>query len=220
MPAMSLIPRKAQLCLRFLSVLLLSALCFAQPTLTLSVKSWPPTTNLNVSGSGFPAFALIDIHFDTTDLALVNANGSGGFSKIHILVPAAALPGKHWVSAEERSTETGAQMPFTVYTNWAQFHFAPNHSGLNPYENVLSATTAGNLGLRWSYTPGGAVESSPAVAQTARHGYTRRETVLHSFVNVPKGADPYAGVIRDSAGNLYSTTSCGAAVYSYTGKVV
>ena len=214
MPAMSLIPRKAQLCLRFLSVLLLSALCFAQPTVTLSVKSGPPTTNLNVSGSGFPAFALIDIHFDTTDLALVNANGSGGFSKIHILVPAAALPGKHWVSAEERSTETGAQMPFTVYTNWAQFHFAPNHSGLNPYENVLSATTAGNLGLRWSYTPGGAVESSPAVAQTAV------ETVLHSFVNAPKGADPYAGVIRDSAGNLYSTTSCGAAVYSYTGKVV
>jgi hypothetical protein len=189
-------------------------LCFAQPTATLSVKSGPPTTNNNVSGRGFPAFALIDIYFDTTDLALVNANGSGSFSKIHILVPASALPGKHRVSAEERSTETGAQMPFTVYTNWAQFHFAPNHSGLNPYENVLSATTAGNLGLRWSYTTGGAVESSPAVAQTAG------ETVLHSFVNAPKGADPYAGVIRDSAGNLYRTTSCGAAVYSYTGKVV
>jgi uncharacterized repeat protein (TIGR03803 family) len=31
------------------------------------------------------------------------------------------------------------------------------------------------------------------------------ETVLHSFVE-SEGAKPYAGVIRDSAGNLYGTT--------------
>jgi uncharacterized repeat protein (TIGR03803 family) len=36
------------------------------------------------------------------------------------------------------------------------------------------------------------------------------ETVLHAFANfAPKGSSPYSGVIRDSAGNLYGTTSNG-----------
>src|ERR1022692_3047842 len=37
------------------------------------------------------------------------------------------------------------------------------------------------------------------------------EIVLHSFGCPPKGANPYAGVIRDSAGNLYGTAANGGA---------
>jgi uncharacterized repeat protein (TIGR03803 family) len=33
--------------------------------------------------------------------------------------------------------------------------------------------------------------------------------VLHSFASPPRGANPFSGVIRDSAGNLYGTTSAG-----------
>jgi uncharacterized repeat protein (TIGR03803 family) len=35
------------------------------------------------------------------------------------------------------------------------------------------------------------------------------ETVLHSFMNAPDGASPFAGVIMDQAGNLYGTTNQG-----------
>jgi uncharacterized repeat protein (TIGR03803 family) len=35
---------------------------------------------------------------------------------------------------------------------------------------------------------------------------TGQETVLYSFTDGADGARPYAGVIRDSAGNLYGTT--------------
>ena len=35
---------------------------------------------------------------------------------------------------------------------------------------------------------------------------TGQETVLYTFTGGADGADPYAGVIRDSAGNLYGTT--------------
>ena len=37
----------------------------------------------------------------------------------------------------------------------------------------------------------------------------RQYTVLHNFTGGPDGGQPYAGVIRDSAGNLYGTTSSG-----------
>jgi uncharacterized repeat protein (TIGR03803 family) len=43
----------------------------------------------------------------------------------------------------------------------------------------------------------------PAQAQTAS------EIVLYNFLVAPKGANTHAGVIRDSAGNLYGTTQHG-----------
>jgi outer membrane protein assembly factor BamB len=134
-------------------------------TIALSPKGGPPTTTTTVSGSGFSPQAAIDIYFDTGDQALAIANGTGAFSAIGIEVPASALPGKHWVTAIQRSNETGAQVPFTVYSNWNQFHFTANHKAFDTYENVLSASSAGGLDVKWSYAAQAAVLSSPAIAQ-------------------------------------------------------
>jgi uncharacterized repeat protein (TIGR03803 family) len=38
---------------------------------------------------------------------------------------------------------------------------------------------------------------------------TGKETVLYSFAGTPDGADPYGGLVRDAAGNLYGTTIFG-----------
>ena len=48
-----------------------------------------------------------------------------------------------------------------------------------------------------------------------------KETVLHSFAGYPAdGCYPYAGLVRDSAGNLYGTTDgCGAFAYGTVFKV-
>ena len=48
--------------------------------------------------------------------------------------------------------------------NWPQFHFDLCHTGCNPYEFILSPATVGNLVLKWKYTTGRDVDSSPAVA--------------------------------------------------------
>jgi len=159
-----IMPTKTQLCLICLSVMLLGELCFAQPALTISTNAGPPTTSLQVSGKHFPAHAAVDIYFGTTDLALAAADRRGSFG-ISIRVPASAPPGINWITGVARVTGRAAQASFSVQTDWAQFHSSASRSGLNPYENVLSRTTAGNLGLRWRYFAGSlGVASSPAVA--------------------------------------------------------
>jgi outer membrane protein assembly factor BamB len=57
-----------------------------------------------------------------------------------------------------------AQNPFTVRTNWSQFHYGPQHRGYNPYENVLSPSTVAGLEEAWQYTTEAPAYSSPAVA--------------------------------------------------------
>ena len=148
-------------CLLCASILFFAGLCTGQPSVSLAPKSGPPTSNILVSGKGFKPYDAIDIYFDTTDKALAVADGMGAFSKIAIKAPAAASPGKHWVSAVQRSGHVGDQVVFNVNTNWSQFHFSASHSGFNPYENVLSASTVAEMGLRWTVPTVGQVESAP-----------------------------------------------------------
>jgi uncharacterized repeat protein (TIGR03803 family) len=48
---------------------------------------------------------------------------------------------------------------------------------------------------------------------------TGTETVLYSFTGGADGANPYAGLIRDKAGNLYGTTSSGGSGYGTVFKL-
>jgi outer membrane protein assembly factor BamB len=132
-------------------------------TVTATPDVGPPTSSLQVSGSGFPATTAVDIYFDTTDVALAVTNASGAFSGISLQVPGTAVPGTHWISAIARTSGQAAQESFTVETDWPQFHYSASHKGRNPYENVITATTVGTIDLDWTFTTGKAITSSPAV---------------------------------------------------------
>src|ERR1051326_7712513 len=132
-------------------------------TITLSPKSGPPTTKLNISGSGFSLNSAVDIYFDTTDEVLIITDGTGAFAKTTLKTPASAVPGQHWVSAVQRSTGSGSQAAFTVQTNWAQQGFGPSHQGWNPYENVLNTSNVGSLDLLWTSYFGLGIRSSLSV---------------------------------------------------------
>src|ERR1022692_3043023 len=56
-----------------------------------------------------------------------------------------------------------------------------------------------DLSLLWLACALAVIGIAPARAQTT-------EIVLHNFPGPAKATTPYAGVIRDSAGNLYGTT--------------
>jgi outer membrane protein assembly factor BamB len=153
-----------------------------EPSITLSKKSGPPTSRILVSGRGFNPNVGLDIYFDSKKEALVVTDDKGGFENARIQAPRNALPGKHWVKALEGSFGNGAHEPFLVQTNWNQFHFTPEHDGVNPYENLLSPQAVGHLELKWTYGVGSSVASSPVVANGIVYvGSTAEPSVFYAL---------------------------------------
>jgi uncharacterized repeat protein (TIGR03803 family) len=74
--------------------------------------------------------------------------------------------------------------------------------GTNPLSGVIG-DSAGNL---YGTTYYGGTANAGVVYKLDAAG---QETVLHSFTGGADGANPWAGVIRDSSGNLYGTTQGG-----------
>lgn len=134
------------------------------PSIRLSVSIGTPTQKVTVSGRGFGAREGVDIFFDTADQATVRTGDTGSFGGITFRVPAWALPGRQWISAEGRKTGSFAQRPFTVDTPWAQAGRVAGHTGDNPFENVLNPTDVPGLDEAWAFETGGSgSSSSPAV---------------------------------------------------------
>jgi len=63
-----------------------------------------------------------------------------------------------------------------------------------------------NLGNVYGITQGGGKDSNGTIFKVSKHG---KETVLHSFTGGSDGCLPVAGLIADSAGNLYGVTAQG-----------
>ncbi len=134
----------------------------AAPSVKLSAGTGTPTLKVTVSGKGFGASEAVDIYFDTTDEVVTETSATGTFSAAALRVPAAAVPGTHWISAEGRHSGLFAQRPFTVDTPWAGFGRVARHTHDNPFENVLNPGNVSGLDEAWAF-PAGYVQSSPAV---------------------------------------------------------
>jgi uncharacterized repeat protein (TIGR03803 family) len=99
-----------------------------------------------------------------------------------------------------------AQPTFTVL-----YTFTGGTDGAYPQFARLTPDTAGNLcgtafggGDRQGFSGDGVVfKVDPA----------GNETVLHTFTSAPDGSQPWSGVVRDEAGNLYGTTALGGDGY-------
>jgi uncharacterized repeat protein (TIGR03803 family) len=106
------------------------------------------------------------------------------------------------------------------------------NGGTTGYGVVYKLDTTGHETVLYSFTGGadGGYPSAGVVGDSAGNLYgttfsggtanagvvfrldqTGHETVLYSFTGGADGSGPYAGVIRDSAGNLYGTTYYGGA---------
>lgn len=90
----------------------------------------------------------------------------------------------------------GAQAQTARETVLRNFGYPPK--GANPGAGVVR-DPAGNL---YGTAFDGGIANRGVVYKVDASG---RQTVLHTFTGGADGGDPYAGVIRDSAGNLYGT---------------
>jgi uncharacterized repeat protein (TIGR03803 family) len=86
--------------------------------------------------------------------------------------------------------------------------FTGGTDGAHPYGGVTT-DSAGNLyGTTYG---GGSTNCTGGCGVVYKVGAGGQETVLHTFVGTADGANPYAGVTLDSAGNMYGTTYTGGA---------
>jgi len=141
----------------------LGSVALAQPAVTVSPGSGHPTGMVEVGGTAFGPSEVVDLYFDTTDLALARTDTSGAFGR-SLRIPKSAVPGGHTISAVGRKSGLNAQTTFVVRADWLEFRHGLYHHGLNPWENVLSVSSVGQMQLLWSADLGNSVPSSPAVA--------------------------------------------------------
>ncbi|MGA8493494.1 MAG: choice-of-anchor tandem repeat GloVer-containing protein [Terriglobales bacterium] len=105
--------------------------------------------------------------------------------------------GTYWVGVVFKVDTTGAETVLHSFTGGAD--------GGEPYAGLVR-DSAGNLYGTTYY--GGA---SGAYGAVFKLDTTGAETVLYSFTGGADGGQPLAGLVRDSAGNLYGTTREGGA---------
>lgn len=90
------------------------------------------------------------------------------------------------------------------------YSFTGGADGKYPYAGLVFD----NKGHLYSTTQAGGTYGEGTVFELIRTSSGWSETVLHSFNgnSQPEGAEPYSGVVFDSQGNLYGTTSAGGGV--------
>src|SRR5262245_45693602 len=132
------------------------------PRIVLNPKFGPPGVPFTVRGAGFGAEVTVTISFDRTFLTSVVTSPDGTFTTTVTPFPRTETPGKHLVVAA--APPDRVQAPHVVRTDWSRYHFDNANTGLNPYENVLSAENVGALVQRWAVPFGGGAAPDPIVA--------------------------------------------------------
>jgi outer membrane protein assembly factor BamB len=150
-----------------ISLLLVGALAAraaaASPVVLLFPSFGPPTTSVLTNGTGFGPSETVVVTFDAQQVGTAQTNSSGAFST-RITVPKTARPGAHMVRAIGQTSHLSGQASFTVRTDWTRFRFDQNHTGVQPFENILNTANVPMLQLDWQAQLGKIVNySSPAV---------------------------------------------------------
>ena len=103
------------------------------------------------------------------------------------------------------SANLGVVFEFDSSGSYKVLHsFQGGNDGAKPYAPVTTGPTGDLFGTTYK---GGSANAGVVYKLDA----SGKETVLYSFTGGADGANPYAGVIADSAGNLYGTTYQGGA---------
>ena len=139
------------------------AVAAAQPSITLSAQSAPPTGRVSVKGTGgFQAGEKVELYFDRTDVEWTTAASTGGFPFSTVNVPTDAVPGRHWITAVGQTSGASAQDSFRVAGTWPQASMTGTGERFNKAENQINRHSASKLVTDWSASLTGAA-ATPVV---------------------------------------------------------
>ncbi len=97
-----------------------------------------------------------------------------------------------------------------VTSSWASEKVIHNFGGGTDGRTPQSSLIFDAVGNLYGTTYAGGSEGLGTVFETSPNGSGGwTTTVLHNFHGAPDGANPYAGLVMDGAGNLYGTTQAG-----------
>ncbi len=94
----------------------------------------------------------------------------------------------------------------TCYWNENVLHTFTGPDGSGPQTENLVFDSSGNI---YGTTGGGGLYNSGTAFELIPSGGGYTESILHSFGNGTDGRDPLAGIVFDTAGNIYGTTERG-----------
>jgi uncharacterized repeat protein (TIGR03803 family) len=146
----------------------------------------------------------IDTSGNETILYNFTGGADGGYPHAGLILDAAGNLYGTTVGGGSASGLSGDGVVFKLSPAGQQtvLHTFNGLDGTNPYAGLVS-DSAGNL---YGTTSGGGTFDWGTVFKLDKTG---NETVLYSFTGGVDGSCPMAGLIRDSAGNLYGTTQFG-----------
>lgn len=167
-------------------------------------------------GFGILSLATIDASGQTFTTLYTFQGGADGESPNGVILdPAGNMYGTTQAGGETIFGTVFKLTPAGVKT--ILYNFQGSTDGSEPHGNLaldskgnLYGTTAygGDMNVQCGFGPGGC----GVVFRVTPQGH---ETVLHRFTGGKDGGQPMAGLIRDSAGNLYGTTSAGGLTGCY-----
>jgi outer membrane protein assembly factor BamB len=147
-----------------LAGLLGSAIAMAAPHVSLQARAHPQEL-LSIAGRGFAPKEVVNVYFDASPAPDVTAGDTGEFRGYALTVPAAALPGTHWLTFVGSKKGRYVQKAMAVGTDWPNFHGTDGKTRVNAYENLLSPTNVALLDMAWKAPTGGAITSSAAIVE-------------------------------------------------------
>ena len=144
------------------------------PQITLASERVAPGTSVSVTGSGFgpsePVTITVPISTTTTKTLLTTTtSASGTISATQITIPADIPFGPTPITATGGTSGRVATFQAYVSNDSTQLGYGPTRPGFENHDSVLDkhqATTRTNmLAPAWTFSAGGAIDSTPAISQ-------------------------------------------------------
>jgi hypothetical protein len=132
------------------------------PGISVSPARVWPGGHLTLSGSALSPGRSEPIFISSTRVGTAVTDRHGNF-QLRVSVPWSEMPGKLSISVLDPRFGRITTILF-VLGDWPEFRHDTAHTGVDGFETAIGVANVSKLGLKWDFPTGGAVVSSPAVA--------------------------------------------------------